>query len=111
MTSQSTDHQKFPDVLRVEVRPTDGKFFDFHATVSSPYDSAERYADAFRVQGTDGTVFGERKLLHDHATEQPFTRELKGVVIPPGVRVVVVQARDQRFGYGGRAIEVALPGR
>jgi hypothetical protein len=56
-------------------------------------------------------VFGERKLLHDHAGEQPFTRDLYGVKIPPGIRAVVIQARDQKYGYGGKIIEVVLPGR
>jgi hypothetical protein len=59
----------------------------------------------------DGSVFGERILFHDHATEQPFTRDLYGVKIPSTTRVVVVQARDKRFGYGGKTVEVALPGR
>jgi hypothetical protein len=108
---ESTRSRKFPDVLGVDVQPSTGNAFDFHVTISSPYDSAQRYANAFRVQGTDGTVFGERKLLHDHANEQPFTRELKGVAIPAGVTTIVVQARDQQFGYGGRAVEIALPGR
>jgi hypothetical protein len=80
-------------------------------TVSSPYDTPGRYADGFRVVGTDGKVYGERTLLHDHADEQPFTRDLYGVRIPPGVRSVVVQARDQRYGYGGKTVEVALPER
>ncbi len=108
---ESTRSQKYPDVLGVDVELSTGNAFDFHVTVSSPYDSVQRYADAFRVQGTDGTVFGARKLLHDHANEQPFTRALKGVAIPAGVRTVVVQARDQQYGYGGRMLEVALPGR
>lgn len=49
--------------------------------------------------------------LHDHAGEQPFTRDLYGVRIPRGVRAVTVQARDQKYGYGGKTVEVALPGR
>ncbi len=61
--------------------------------------------------GKDAVVFGERKLLHDHGDEQPFTRDLHGVKIPPGIRVVVIQARDRQYGYGGKTIEVALPGR
>jgi hypothetical protein len=98
-------------VLAVKVRATGAETFDFDVTVSSPYDTPQRYADAFRVRGDDGTVYGERKLLHDHAGEQPFTRDLYGVKIPRAVRTVVVQARDQRFGYGGKTIKVALPGR
>jgi hypothetical protein len=103
--------QKHPDVVSAKVRPSGTDTFDFDVTVSSPYDTPQRYADAFRVSGKDGSVYGERELLHDHANEQPFTRDLHGVRIPRAVRVVVVQARDRKFGYGGRSLEVALPGR
>ncbi|MEO5701789.1 MAG: hypothetical protein ABIS17_15745 [Casimicrobiaceae bacterium] len=103
--------QRFPDIVAVKVRAGEKDRFDFDVTVSSPYDTAQRYADAFRVAGKDGTVYGERTLFHDHATEQPFTRELHGVQIPRSVGSVVVQARDRKFGYGGKALAVALPGR
>jgi hypothetical protein len=103
--------QKYPDVVAVKVRATGADTFDFDVTVSSLYDTPQRYADAFRVLGHDGTIYGERKLLHDHAGEQPFTRDLYGVKIPRAVRTVIVQARDRRFGYGGTSVEVALPGR
>ena len=103
--------QRFPDVLRAEVRAAGADRFDFDITVSSPYDTPQRYADAMRVTSRDGTVFGVRKLWHDHAGEQPFTRDLYGVHIPPGVRSVLVQARDRQHGWGGRTAEVALPGR
>jgi hypothetical protein len=108
---QAASQQKYPDVVAAKVTPRGGERFDFDVTVSSPYDTPQRYADAFRVVGAKGEVYGERKLLHDHAGEQPFTRDLYGVAIPAGVRSVVVEARDQRHGYGGRKLEVALPGR
>lgn len=107
----SDSAQKYPNVVAVKVQSSGVDTFNFDATVSSPYDSAQRYADAFRVMGKDGQVYGERKLLHDHADEQPFTRDLYFVKIPRGVRVVVLQARDQKYGYGGKTVEVALPGR
>lgn len=107
----AAEPQKYPDVVSATVQPRGSDTFDFNVTVSSPYDTPARYADAFRVLGRDGAVFGERKLLHDHAGEQPFTRDLYGVKIPPGIRVVVIQARDQRYGYGGKTVEVVLPGR
>ena len=103
--------QQHPDVVAVKVQARGENRFDFDVTVSSPYDTAQRYADGFRVADSAGRVFGERKLLHDHADEQPFTRDLHGLAVPPGVRSVVVQARDQRFGYGGKTQTVALPGR
>jgi hypothetical protein len=103
--------QKYPDVLEVKVRAAGAGTYDFDVTVSSPYDTPQRYADAFRVTLPDGAAFGERILWHDHAGEQPFTRDLHGVKIPAGVTRVVVQARDQRHGWGGKGVEVALPGR
>ncbi len=107
----SAEPQKYPDVVSATVQPRGSDTFDFDVTVSSPYDTPARYADAFRVMGQDGAVFGERQLLHDHGNEQPFTRDLHGVRIPPGIRVVVIQARDQRYGYGGKTVEVVLPRR
>ncbi len=104
-------NQQHPDVLEAKVQARGANRFDFDVTISSPYDSPQRYADAFRVTGSDGKVYGERTLLHDHADEQPFTRDLHGVSIPPAVRLVVVQARDRTYGYGGKTVTVALPGR
>jgi hypothetical protein len=103
--------RRFPDVVSVAVKARAGNTFDFDVTVSSPYDSAQRYADGFRVLTMDGKVLGERKLWHDHAGEQPFTRDLHGVSVPAGQRSVVVEARDQKYGWGGGRVEVSLPGR
>ena len=113
VAAQAADQaeQKYPDVIAAKVRTSGGNSFDFDVTISSPYDTPRRYADAFRVTDRDGKVYGERTLFHDHASEQPFTRDLYAVKIPGTVRVVVVQGRDQRFGYGGKTVEVSLPGR
>lgn len=103
--------QQFPDIVAVKVRAAGTDLFDFDVTVSSPYDTPARYADGFRVATLSGQVLGERKLLHDHQDEQPFTRDLHGLRIDKSIKRVVVQGRDQRFGYGGRSFQVTLPGR
>jgi hypothetical protein len=109
--AQSAAEQRFPDVVEVKVRTTSKDVFDFDVTISSPYDTPARYADGFRVSTLAGQVLGERKLLHDHQNEQPFTRDLYDVKVPASVGVVVVQARDQKHGYGGKSVQVRLPGR
>jgi len=103
--------QKYPNVLAVKVQASSANTFNFAVTISSPYDTPQRYADGYRVMSRDGTVYGVRKLRHNHASEQPFTRGLRGVTIPAGVREVVIQARDQKYGYGGKTVETVLPGR
>jgi len=107
----AAENQKYPDVVDVMVQARGENRFDFDVTLSSPYDTPQRYADAFRVKNADGQAYGERKLLHHHENEQPFTRDLYGVSIPAGIRTVVIQARDQQYGYGGKTMEIALPGR
>jgi hypothetical protein len=109
--AQSRPEQRFPDVVAVKVKAAGPGVFDFDVTVSSPYDTPSRYADGFRVSTTAGKVLGERPLVHDHQNEQPFTRDLYSVRVPEGIAKVIVQARDQKYGYGGKLVEVMLPGR
>ncbi len=80
----------------------------FDVTISSPYDTPERYADGWRVMGVDGAVYGVHTLLHDHATEQPFTRRQRGVVIPDDVDTVVIEGRDLVNGFGGQTLTIDL---
>jgi len=105
----SGGEQRFPDVVGVEIQPGAGDGYRVSVTISSPYDTAARYADAFRVVAPDGTVLGERILAHDHAAEQPFTRALDGVEIPPGIGEVTVEGRDLLNGWGGSTLTVAVP--
>jgi hypothetical protein len=109
--AQAAPEQRYPAIVAVEVRASGTDTFDFDVTVSSPYDTPARYADGFRAMSAAGEVYGERKLLHDHRDEQPFTRDLYAVRIPPSIKQVVVQGRDQKHGYGGKTVQVALPGR
>jgi hypothetical protein len=94
----------FPDVIEVSATQSGDSTWTFNVTVSSPYDSPERYADAWRVLAPDGTELGIRELLHDHAGEQPFTRSQSGIEIPGDIAEVRVQARDQLNGWGGATV-------
>ncbi|MBY5164139.1 hypothetical protein [Salsipaludibacter albus] len=107
-TDTATGEQRHPDVVDASLART-GDTWEVAATISSPYDTPERYADAFRVVTPDGTVLGIRELLHDHAGEQPFTRSLTGLEIPDDVEAVVVEARDLEHGWGGATVEVTVP--
>ena len=102
------DVQMFPDVIDATA-VQEGSTWTFAATLSSPYDTPERYADAWRVVGADGTIYGERILTHDHASEHPFTRSQSGIEIPDDVTTVTIEGRDQEFGYGGDTFDLTLP--
>lgn len=100
---------RYPDVLEVELHAQGDRVFDVEVTLSSPYDTAQRYADGWRVLDLEGNVLGTHTLLHDHASEQPFTRTQRDLRIPPGVTEVTVEGRDQANGYGGLTITLEVP--
>lgn len=106
-----TGEQRFPDVLTADIVRDDARSWTVSATISSPYDTTERYADAFRVLTPDGRELGVRVLTHPHQDEQPFTRSLSGVEIPVDVQTVVVQGRDLVHGWGGTTFTIVLPDR
>jgi hypothetical protein len=97
------------DVIDVKVRAAAPRVCDFDVTVKSVDKGWDYYADAFEVLAPDGRLLGRRELLHPHETEQPFTRELYGVRIPPGVHEVAVRARHKPRGYDGASKKVKLP--
>ncbi len=111
-TGESVEVQaddRFPDVIGVQLVSRGDRVFDVVVSISSPYDSPERYADGWRVLDEAGNVLATHTLLHDHASEQPFTRTQAGLEIPPGVSRITVEGRDLVNGYGGGTLWIDLP--
>ncbi|MEN8114058.1 MAG: hypothetical protein ABFS21_06685 [Actinomycetota bacterium] len=81
------------------------------ATVRSADTGWEQYADAWEVRDESGAVLGTRVLAHPHVDEQPFTRSLDGVDIPPGTTSVEIAARDSVHGFCGDTLQVSVPER
>jgi hypothetical protein len=99
------------DVVDVTIqRQADGTY-TFSVTVRHADEGWKHYADRWEVMTLDGSVLGSRELLHPHVGEQPFTRSLAGVKIPEVNEKVIVRARDSVHNYGGKEMEVKLPGR
>ena len=96
------------DILDVKVSPNTDGTYRFSATVQHADTGWDHYADAFDIVAPDGTVLGTRILAHPHVNEQPFTRSLSNVKIPPTIKRVIVRARDKVHGYGGGTIAVEL---
>lgn len=108
-TATTSSPQRFPDVVdaTAEFDPSTDTW-SFTVTISSPYDSPTRYADGWQILGPDRSVYGVHTLAHDHAGEQPFTRQQRGVEIPDGIDVVTIEGRDQANGFGGDTFTVEL---
>lgn len=96
------------DVTEASARSTGERVFTFSVTVRHDDIGWDHYADRWQVLAPDGTVLGERVLLHPHESEQPFTRSLTGVAIPPKIDVVTIRAGDSVHDFGGAELCIAL---
>jgi hypothetical protein len=96
-------------VLDVKIAAEVGGTYRFVVTVAHADQGWNHYADKFEVLAPDGTILGTRVLLHPHEHEQPFTRSLTGVKVPPGIGQVTVRAWDNVHQAGTRTMTVTLP--
>ncbi|MBX9933444.1 MAG: hypothetical protein K2Y56_18265 [Methylobacterium sp.] len=85
--------------------------FDIDVTVRSADTGWDRYADRIEVLGPDGAILGVRVLDHPHDDEQPFTRTVTRVQVPPEIGTVSVRAHFKPTGFGGTTATVTLPTR
>lgn len=96
------------DVVEARAEREASGTWRFEVTVRHDDDGWKHFADRWEVVTPDGKVLATRVLMHPHETEQPFTRSMAGIVIPPGVEEVVVRARDRLHGHGGAKVIVTL---
>ncbi|MSP01547.1 MAG: hypothetical protein EXR07_10950 [Acetobacteraceae bacterium] len=99
------------DVIGVAIRRGQGAMFNLDVTIRSKDTGWERFADRIEALGSDGTVLGTRVLEHPHDTEQPFTRDLYDLRVPPGIVRITIRAHFKPTGFDGATMTVALPGR
>ena len=80
----------------------------FRVTLKHADLGRKHYADRFEVLSLDGKVLATRILAHPHVHEQPVTRQLAGVEVPPDVSKVRIRAHDSVHGYGESVVELTL---
>lgn len=97
-------------IVDVVVREQSRNVFRFDVTIRHPDTGWQHYANEWQVRAPrGGQVFGTRVLLHPHATEQPFTRSLGSVQIPPEVTEVEIRARCLVDGWSRQVVTLTLP--
>ena len=97
------------DVVDVAVQHAGADRFNFDVTLQHADTGWDHYANRWEIVAPDGTVLGTRTLYHPHVDEQPFTRILSGVAMPPYITRVTVRAHDLVHGYGGAEMVVEIP--
>lgn len=103
--SESLDYAQVTKVLATQ--KADGTWC-FGTSVQHNDQGWDHYADAWEVIDLDGHKLGYRQLYHPHDHEQPFTRSQCNIDIPSDTSQVVVRAKCNKHGYGGKAMLVKL---
>ena len=113
--AQDVDRVADAEVLHVRAVQSADDTWTFHVTVSHPDLGWDDYADGWDVVTEQGEILKRsssdtftRLLLHPHETEQPFTRNQGGLVVPEGVTRLSVRAHDIVDGFGGKEVGVDL---
>lgn len=95
-------------VLAAEFRSGGDHRWSVSVTLKHHDTGWDHYADEWRVVDGKGRVLGDRVLYHPHVGEQPFTRGLDGVKVPPDVTTVYVEAHDKVHGWSPQRLTVDL---
>lgn len=98
----------FAQVTHVQATQAANGSWCFATSVRHNDQGWEHYADGWEVIDIEGNQLGYRHLAHPHDDEQPFTRRLCDIHIPPEISQVVVRAKCNTHGYGGKPFVVDL---
>ena len=103
--STSTD---FPQVKEVLATQEANGSWCFGTSVIHNDEGWEHYANGWEIIDLEGNQLGTRKLHHPHVNEQPFTRSQCNINIPANISKVIVRAKCNQHGFGGKAMLVEL---
>jgi len=93
-----------PDAVVTEVHASGSAgSYTFDVTIKSNDTGCAHYVDWWEVVDENGGLVYRRVLLHDHADEQPFTRDGGPANVKPD-QVVTVRAHVNTSGYSSAAM-------
>jgi len=80
----------------------------FSVTVSHADEGWSHYANGWQIFTPTGEQLGVRVLAHPHVKEQPFTRSIRNIKIPPSIDSVYLKAQDSVHGESDRKYVIKL---
>ena len=100
----------FAQVKNVHASQKSDGSWCFDTSVKHNDQNWEHYADGWEVLDLNGNQLAYRLLGHPHINEQPFTRGKCNINIniPTTISKVVVRAKCNKHGFGGKPIVVNL---
>jgi len=92
----------------VEAQCNHQRLCKFSVTISHKDEGWEHFANGWKIFSPTGELLGYRALAHPHVNEQPFTRSIKNIKIPPATDTVILKANDSVHGESDRKYVIKL---
>jgi hypothetical protein len=99
---------EFAQVTQVIATQRSNGSWCFDTSVRHNDQGWEHYADNWEIVDFSGHQLGYRTLGHPHDTEQPVTRSRCNILIPEETSKVIVRAKCNKHGFGGKPFIVEL---
>ena len=81
-----------PLIVKAEASLKPNQLFDIAVTIRHPDTGWDHYASEWIVVDGDGKEIAKRTLYHPHVNEQPFTRNIRDVLIPADANNIIIKA-------------------
>ncbi len=107
-TEDFSESLEYAQVIQVKAVQHKNESWCFHTKVKHNDQGWDHYAIGWEVIDLEGNQLGNRVLAHPHDNEQPFTRSQCGINIPKELLQVIVRAKCNQHGFGGKPIVVNL---
>ncbi len=96
------------NIEKVEAECNYKRICKFSVTIRHADEGWSHFANGWTVSSPAGELLAHRALAHPHVNEQPFTRSIQGIKIPPNVDTVFIRANDSVHGEGQRKYVMKL---
>ncbi|WP_426416469.1 hypothetical protein [Aestuariirhabdus sp. LZHN29] len=105
----TTANANEPTPIKATIVSQGSGFYTISVSVRHGDEGWDHYADRWEVIDSEGNVLATRLLQHPHVDEQPFTRSLSALRLPPTLDAVIIRVHDSKHGYGRRKIKLERP--
>ncbi len=97
-----------PQVEAVVAECNQQQICKFEVTIRHADEGWTHFANGFEIYSVQGELLAREVFAGPHVREQPFTRTLRKVSIPPSVDTVIVKAHGSVHGESDRRYVMKL---
>lgn len=85
-----------------------GGVWTAHVTLQHDDIDFKHFVDNWRIVDAKKKVLAQQNLYHPHTGAKSFKENLAGIIIPPGTKVIYVEAHAKPHGWSKQRVRIDL---